>query len=227
MSFLRALTSHLAIFTMLTVGINIFGCATAPETPSDADTIDAGAPAPKDVDRVMEMLTGRFDSSAQSQTSPSYFAVQLHMCPLDLPDLGERVLYVEQAMMTSLDAPYRQRVYVLSENEDEGTVISASYTLLQPERFVGTCRGEDVPRINILDTELRSGCEVVMRAEGEGYTGSTIDKNCGSTLNGATYATSELSLTSDSFSSWDRGYDAMDNQVWGAEAGPYVFDRKE
>jgi hypothetical protein len=25
--------------------------------------------------------------------------------------------------------------------------------------------------------------------------------------------------------SWDRGFDAQGNQVWGATKGPYVFDK--
>lgn len=203
------------------------GCATSPDTPSDGGSVDVGAPTPSNLERVFGMLSGKFDSSAQAQTSPSYFAVQLHVCPVAVPRLGDRVLYVEQAMMTSLDDPYRQRLYVLTENESEGTVTSTIYSVKQPERFVGTCRGAEVPRINELDAELRAGCEVVLRAAEDGYTGSTVDKNCESTLSGASYATSDVTLTADTVRSWDRGYDAMDNQVWGAEAGPYVFDRKE
>jgi hypothetical protein len=141
--------------------------------------------------------------------------------------LGERVLYVEQAMMSNLGSPYRQRLYVLTEDESEGTVTSTIYSVLQPERFVGTCAGADVPRINKLDAEIRVGCEVILRADGEGFSGSTVEKNCESSLNGASYATSEVTLSEDTVLSWDRGYDAMDNQVWGAEAGPYIFDRKE
>lgn len=229
MSFLRSSKVHLAVFTSFSLGFSVFGCATAPETPSDAGVeADAGMPAgPKDVERVMTLLTGRFDSSAQSQTSAAYYAVQLHACAVELPDLGERVLYVEQAMMSSLGSPYRQRLYVLTEDESEGTVTSTIYSVLQPERFVGTCAGADVPRINALDAELRVGCEVILRADGDGYTGSTVEKNCESSLNGASYATSEVTLSEDTVLSWDRGYDAMDNQVWGAEAGPYIFDRKE
>jgi hypothetical protein len=52
-----------------------------------------------------------------------------------------------------------------------------------------------------------------------------VGKGCGSTLNGASYATSEVLLESTLLLSWDRGFDARDQQVWGATAGGYVFDR--
>ena len=48
----------------------------------------------------------------------------------------------------------------------------------------------------------------------------------GSTLRGATYAVSDVTLSATQILSWDRGYDAQDNQVWGAEAGPYEFLRQ-
>ena len=65
------------------------------------------------------------------------------------------------------------------------------------------------------------------QAEGGGkFVGSTNGKECESTMNGATYATTEVTLTSKQLLSWDRGYDARDKQVWGATMGPYKFDRK-
>ena len=55
--------------------------------------------------------------------------------------------------------------------------------------------------------------------------GSTREDACKSTLRGSNYATSQVEITADSVSSWDQGFDANGEQVWGAVKGAYVFDR--
>lgn len=58
------------------------------------------------------------------------------------------------------------------------------------------------------------------------FSGQTHERDCPSSLNGASFASSEVELRSDQMSSWDRGYDADGAQVWGATAGPYRFVRR-
>ena len=62
-------------------------------------------------------------------------------------------------------------------------------------------------------------------------TGRTIVRSmrqaraCASSLNGANYATSVVTLGESTPVSWGRGYDAGGSQVRGATKGGYVFDR--
>ena len=58
------------------------------------------------------------------------------------------------------------------------------------------------------------------------FTGSTQGKSCNSELRGATYATSEVIIGNGFIESWDRGFNEKDEQVWGAEKGGYIFERK-
>lgn len=177
-----------------------------------------------------ELLTGRFDSSAQAQEDARYFAVQLRTCRIDVPALGAQVLYVEQAMMTALDQPYRQRVYAISDRDD-GAVVSVVNELVQPERFVGFCDLGATDQAGIMpvaeDIVPLPGCAVTLTATDDGFSGSTDGKACLNDHNGAVYATSEVTLTDAGIESWDRGYDANDAQVWGAVAGAYRFDRQQ
>ncbi|MGB0932242.1 MAG: CpcT/CpeT family chromophore lyase, partial [Chitinophagales bacterium] len=55
----------------------------------------------------------------------------------------------------------------------------------------------------------------------------TKEKECGSTLRGATYATSKVNIYKDRLESWDQGFNDQDSQVWGAVKGPYIFDKME
>ena len=72
------------------------------------------------------------------------------------------------------------------------------------------------------------GCGVALTIQEDGsYTGNTEPEACSSTLQGATWASSIVTLTEDRVESWDQGWDDAGNQVWGATAGPYIFDRLE
>ena len=67
--------------------------------------------------------------------------------------------------------------------------------------------------------------ELLKRIEPNYYKGKTGDNSCESTLRGASYARSEVEIFEDKIISWDRGFDAQSNYVWGAEKGGYVFNK--
>ncbi len=183
------------------------------------------ATRPSDVDRVAEWLTGSFDSSRQAADDDRYFDISLHVVPIWEGRDNGPWLYVEQAVSAAADRPYRQRVYRVVERE--GAVVSEVYTLPgDAMAFAGKWREPAAfDAISPEDLEKRDGCAVFLTRDGDRYVGGTRGEGCASTLQGAAYATSEVVVTSDRLESWDRGFDEADRQVWGAEAGPYVFRR--
>lgn len=190
-------------------------------------TLDTGAAIDRDVLRAERYLTGVFSSRQQAEDEPDDF---LHIRLVCLPIWEERGdgpwLYVEQAAGSRLDAPYRQRVYHLRRSDD--LVISDVYTL-PDEGAAVACWLEDEPLGDVSpdDLVLRDGCSIELVAVGASeFQGSTVGDSCPSALFGATYATSHVSMREGLLESWDRGYDADGNQVWGAEAGPYRFLRE-
>ena len=192
----------------------------------EADTAagDAAAAADANADRLLSYLEGTFDSADQAEANPDYFAVSLVSCVVDAPELGARALYVEQALMSSPDAPYRQRIYTI-EAADAVRASTRIYAIVGEEDAVGICAG---PRATVRarDVTLREGCGVDVVWDGARYTGGTQGEACASSLRGAAYATSEVELSDDELDSWDRGYNAQGEQVWGATAEPYVFVRR-
>jgi len=179
------------------------------------------------LDDLVVMMTGSFSSAAQAAADEEYFEITLHMAPIWEHRPGVRWLYVEQAVATSPDKPYRQRMYKVTACPD-GTFLSAVYTMPDPLRFVGAWQDPSLlDGLAPFDLSLRPGCTVVLDVakDAAGVFGSTVDDCCQSSLYGATYATSEVIIFEDSISSWDRGFDADGNHVWGAEKGPYIFDR--
>ena len=172
-----------------------------------------------------EHLTGTFNSYDQSEADSRYYAIQLQSCIVDAPEIGEHVLYVEQASMSNLNAPYRQRLYALSQISDT-EIMSTIYSLNSPNASIGLCNEDTTSTFTFDDVELREGCDVHLEYDGEAFYGATEVGTCSSDLNGATYATSVVSTFEDKIESLDQGFNAAGLQVWGAEAGPYVFLRQ-
>ena len=171
-------------------------------------------------------MTGTFDSAEQAASNPTYYAVQLKACEVEAPEIGDTVLYVEQALVDSPNSPYRQRLYLLEEVEGE-TVKSSIFELTAPNAAIGLCDSETVGSFSASETILKDGCEVVLSWDGEGFVGQTGEASCPSDLNGSSYATSEVLTRPDRIESWDRGWFDNGSQAWGATAGAYVFLRRE
>lgn len=177
----------------------------------------------EDLEELKNRLEGTFDSHEQSQMDKSYFDIVLHMKEFDLK--GKRPdgywLYVEQAMAEKQDEPYRQRVYRVYREKD--ALVSKVYELNEPLRFTGAWN--DVSKLKKLTKDSlieREGCAIYLNIDNEGnFYGSTPGKECTSSLKGAKYATSEVKIYPNLLISWDRGFDANDQQVWGAEKDGY------
>jgi hypothetical protein len=193
------------------------------DTPSElvSDTAPAAEPVEH---RAFRYLLGRFDSATQARADPRYFSIDVEACRVEVPSLGPRVLYLEQAR-TGM-APYRQRLYVLERDGADDRVVSRVFELNTPRKYVGLCSDPSRAAFTPDDVVEREGCAVHLTARGDGFVGGTVGHSCESTLMGASYATSEVELRPDGFTSWDRGYDAAGRQVWGATAGPYRFVRR-
>lgn len=188
--------------------------------------VDAATAHEAELALVASYLAGEFSSAQQAGADPDYRDVRLRMTPIWAERRGEHWLYVEQALASTLDRPYRQRVYRLVWNQGVRSIV---YTL--PEAAAQALAGAATPAALMApwqpsDLHERLGCDIVLRRQAAGrYAGSTQGHHCASELRGAVYATSAVILTADGLDSWDRGFDAQGTQVWGAEKGPYRFLR--
>nr|MBC8479295.1 chromophore lyase CpcT/CpeT [FCB group bacterium] len=134
--------------------------------------------------------------------------------------------YVEQAVGTHLDIPYRQRIYHLAQM-GENRFSSDIFTFPNPDLYIGKWAVPETFSSLTPDSLLsRDGCTVfITRQDEKTFSGSTEGKNCASSLGDAAYATSQVTITKDYILSWDRGFDSNDMQAWGAVTGGYLFNR--
>ncbi|KAA3609922.1 MAG: hypothetical protein D8M58_08230 [Calditrichaeota bacterium] len=180
-----------------------------------------------ELQELKSMMTGSFSSIEQSEADTNFFDIRLEMVQIWNEREDAIWLYVEQAASWALEKPYRQRVYRL-ERRTDGTFESAVFTFDNPLRFAGAWK-EQFPLETLTPDSLteRKGCVIFLEKHNGTFSGSTNQKNCESTLRGSTYATSEVRIEKNVLTSWDRGFDSDDKQVWGAETGPYIFKKLE
>jgi hypothetical protein len=172
-------------------------------------------------------MCGSFSSEQQALTDSSYFDIRLEMVPIWNEREDGAWLYVEQAVASALERPYRQRVYHVVEIE-VGVFSSRVYSFPDPLQYAGDWNSPTpLSGLTPDDLEMREGCAVWLQRDFSGeFSGSTIGRSCVSNLHGAVYATSEVVIAPDRIESWDRGFDAEGEQIWGAENGGYIFVRQ-
>jgi len=178
----------------------------------------------QNLNTLFEMMTGSFNSASQAASDSTYYNISLHMYPI-WKDRGNW-LYVEQALNAMQNKPYRQRIYYVTSVNDSAYK-SQIYTLPNDSLWVGKWKTPEAFNTLHPDSlQLRSGCAVYLKKTGNHtYSGATKDGDCSSELRGASYATSEVIITPNRIVSWDRGFDANNKQVWGAEKGGYIFKK--
>lgn len=203
---------------LLLVIVLIGGCAVSKSTADNAGSDKLVA--------LQQAMTGSYDSSAQADTDPEYYNIVLDMEPI-WTDLPGYYLYVEQAVAGDQENPYRQRVYKLEERGRK--LVSKVYELPEPKRFVGaheaTTRFADITPTDLVEKE---GCAVYLKLDKYGvYRGQTKKKSCKSSLRGASYATSRVSISNSFVQSWDQGFNEDGEQVWGAVKGGYLFFKQD
>lgn len=216
----------IVLFAALSLAAGLGSCASSGRGGGGGGGGPGGGGGQAKLDLLAQWMAGTYTSEAQASNDPeNYFNVRLVMTPIWTERSDGRWLYVEQAMASALDRPYRQRIYQVSR---EGNGFESTVYTLPGDALAYAGAWQDPSRFDRLSPQMlaeREGCEIALKwdASSGSFTGSTLGNNCPSDLRGASYATSEVTITANQLTSWDRGFDASGNQVWGAQLGGYQF----
>ncbi|MBS1732898.1 MAG: chromophore lyase CpcT/CpeT [Bacteroidetes bacterium] len=192
------------------------GCATSKSAKKDSGSDKA-------LEELSRVMTGKFSSEAQAKADTSYFNISLVMMPIWTDRTDGKWLYVEQAVASKPDKPYRQRVYHL-QHPSKDVFTSDIYTIKDALTFAGLQNDKlKKDKLTFDLVELKDGCTVTLVKNNGIYEGGTNADKCPSDLRGAKYATTKIVLKNGELVSWDQGFDAAGKQVWGATKGGYVF----
>ncbi len=193
------------------------------------------------VEAVAAYLEGVMDTTAQAAANPDFVGVQMTTCRITVtPSITDTsadasvdassdadaipdsiYLYQEQALSENVAEPYRQRFLHIIPG-DNHRIDSRTFKPDVPEEYVGLC---DQPAPVIAASELgESVCTVSLRASAlGGFVGSTPAGGCPANVRGAVSITNVVVLHATGMDTWDRGFDAEGNQLWGAESIPYQY----
>ncbi len=176
----------------------------------------------EDLINLYNLMQGSFSSEEQSSRDSSFHNISIHIYPI-WKENG-LWLYVEQALFTEQDKPYRQRIYEI-KRENDSLFSSNVYTIPNATDWIGKWKiPEAFNKLSPDFLQQRSGCTVYLRKiKKNHFKGSTNEMDCPSDLRGASYATSEVEIFKDKFISWDRGFDVEKKQVWGSVKEGYIF----
>lgn len=195
--------------------------ATLYQCSSNRNTI---ATPEQDLQALLRYMTGDFSSAAQSKRDTDFYDIRLHIRPIWAADKANHWLYVEQATASAEAKPYRQRVYKV-ENDGAGGFKSIVYTLPDQANWAGKYKTpEAFNSLTVKELTLRDGCTVFLKKQpNRTFSGATQGMGCESTLRGAKYASSKVTITPKMLLSWDQGFNEKGEQMWGATKSGYEF----
>ncbi|UIE37222.1 chromophore lyase CpcT/CpeT [Leptodesmis sichuanensis] len=180
---------------------------------------------------VAALLEGQMVTSAQSMETPEAPRVRMTTCRIQVTnasvDPGSIFLYQEQALTNNLSKPYRQRFLQISPSPATESVRSLSFRPTTAATFAGLCNkslAERTLRLSDLGTYV---CSVFLKPSGNTYIGNTPINGCPANYRGAVRITNQIELTPTGMNTWDRGFDANGQQVWGAKTEAYQYHRLE
>ncbi|MDX2271746.1 MAG: chromophore lyase CpcT/CpeT [Cyanobacteriota bacterium] len=182
-----------------------------------------------DLAEMARYLAGDFSNQEQAWENPPFYA-HIRVCyrPLPWGLFSGFGFYVEQAYAGHLEDPYRTAVVQLVSEPSQFCI--RNYRLLQPLRWRGAAR-EDVERLRFLtltDLAYLPGCDVLLQKQGSEFVGTSQPGQgcCVERKGQMTYLVSTVRLSASIFSSHDQGFDPQTHQqVWGALAGPFRFQK--
>jgi hypothetical protein len=242
-----------AIALMMAAGVMTFAAgayaqpkdAPKPAAPTPAAPIPVVAPAPaaaaapakapmprfadEEMTQVATALTGSWlcpkvpNAGAAGEAAD----VAMSVAPVSSKDLPN-LLYAELARADALNRPYRQAVWQLHRVNGKlrlktmefrrvrGEMLSAAGLWAAPDQF---------PAIGSEDLVTTLDIELSKTKDGKGWTGKT-PHSYPTSMGGAIEMTSEMTITPDSFTTSDQGFDASGKLAWGPDkAGGFTFKK--
>ena len=177
------------------------------------------------VEAVATRLEGVMDTSAQAAANPEKAHVRMTTCRirLDRSNSDSIYLYQEQALADSLDEPYRQRFLEITPGDRDNEVISRTYKPATTNIWQGFCDRPIEQRIVSQEDVSQSVCSVYLKPLVSVYLGNTQPGGCPSNFRGATKVTNKIILHDGGMDTWDRGFNAAGEKVWGAADEGYQY----
>lgn len=179
-----------------------------------------------ELEKFVALLSGKFSSREQAKEETGYSKVGLVGAPIWKNKHGYW-LYQELYDEDKPTSVYYQRI--INIKRLDSTIISSSgYLIPNKKKYINGWKDISIfDTLSIDSLQIRDGCDVYFKKKTSSiYQGKTKDRTCiNSSKKEITYTTSNLVISADKITSWDRGYTLQGKQVWGKMQGPYKYKR--
>jgi CpeT/CpcT family (DUF1001) len=212
-----------SVLLLSPVGWAVRGMSLPVPTPAETDL------APH-VQQVAAYLTGILETTVPAAAQPgSWVTIRMTTCAVHRLEQPDAVwLYQEQASTDTLAQPYRQRFLNIVASPYSQTVKSLSFKPVNPKQWVNFCDRAAGDR-RILARDLGTlVCSVFLKPQHDAagaplYQGNTPADGCPANVRGAVRIRNHIRLYRTGMETWDRGFDAQGQQVWGAKTEAYRY----
>jgi hypothetical protein len=179
------------------------------------------------VQEVAAYLTGILETIPAQNAAGEIYQVRMTTCEITNEDSLDRGiwLYQEQALVSNLGQPYRQRFLHLIPTGDGAGVQSVSFRPVDDQSWIKFCAQTREERNVTMAAMVDQQCTVTLTPLYTIYRGDTPAQGCPAKIRGAVTITNTIVLHKRGMDTWDRGYDSEGKQLWGAENKPYRFIR--
>ncbi|MEQ8466360.1 CpcT/CpeT family chromophore lyase [Coleofasciculus sp. E1-EBD-02] len=193
---------------------------------------------PPELITLASYMAGQFDNQQQALAEPVWY-VHLHLWQRPIPLFSDDslTLFAEQAPITNLDRPYRQRILRLYQSDQSSTGLQVQYYQIKnPDAVRGAgCHPELLQQltrddiIGLPDCRLNVQMQQIGLNNYEFTTTSASDRPCRFSYQGNNYQVSlGFEVTADEFRSYDKGIDPSTGKAtWGALLGPFRFTKRQ
>lgn len=153
--------------------------------------------------------------------SGGHLRVHSQIRRVEVPALGDYVLYVEEYKHNDPAAIFRQRLYVLSADEAEKAIRLKLMFFKDGKSFLGAHHDPTLlARLNNNAVSSLEGCDVFIRRDGDGLAGSMKPKTCVfGEGDKRRYSDYQLRVTADQYWFRDRILNAASDEVMEQVAG--------
>ena len=140
-----------------------------------------------DLETMMEWFAGEFDNHQQhvdeieAEEPPEQPHEWIHSIfhPVELPDFGDNVFYVEQYIEGDPTNIYRNRIYSFSINEEVEAIQLTIYSFKDHEAVIGAHLDETkLEGLTMDDVRTLPGCEVFWKKQADNFIGWMPDGAC-------------------------------------------------
>ncbi|MEQ8972125.1 MAG: chromophore lyase CpcT/CpeT [Coleofasciculus sp. C1-SOL-03] len=189
---------------------------------------------PPELITLASYMAGKFDNQQQALAEPVWY-VHLHLWQRPIPLFSDDslTLFAEQAPITNLDRPYRQRILRLYQSDQ---LQVQYYQINKPDIVRGAgCHPELLQQLSREDITVLPDCRLNVQMHQIGLnhyeftTTSASDRPCRFSYQGNNYQVSlGFEVTADEFRSYDKGIDPSTGKAtWGALLGPFRFTKRQ